>query len=366
MYWHRLFLILLLFYSCNGLANMADPVRPGTMGKVPFTSEHISIDKENITIIPYGNFSSAQFIVEYYINADEESAAVPLVFYASDFEKDFKVWVDEKLINTQPIPNFLHSSLNKNYRHLAAHFSHPDIEATFINDHSSDQLTTVESDLKYFEIPISIGKHIIRVAYTANYWVDNSFRIREFSFRYALSPAYQWKSYGDLKITLDARNLNEEYQHIYTNLKTPDEGSVNAVAKWHYKEIPVDVMMIQCKEYHPWFIRALVYLNPLFFMLILSGGLIFWHVIKIALNRKTNTKNTISKIALYGSIALPLIVLLTVIFYNELLASLTHSNDGYFFLILFAYPFLMPCYLFIIWLYDWGLQINYSKKKESL
>jgi len=345
---------------------MANPVKEGTLGKVPFVSDYVSIDSESVTIIPFNNFLSAQFIVEYFIDADEENAMTPMLFYAADFEKDFSLWIDGKAIQTQTLPEFLHSDLNKNYKFLAAHFNHSNHQVQFINDQSSDQLTVAESDLKYFEVSISKGKHVIRVTYTATFWEDRNPMIKEFSFRYALSPAYQWKSYGTLKIRLDSRNLDENYKRIYTNLKAPDKGDLNTIAYWTYTGIPVDVIMIQCKEHHNAFVRALVHINYLYFALIIGALAVYWHVKKIYNNRKYNHKKPISKIGLYGSLLLPFIVLLCSMFYYEMICRLVDHNSGYIFLILFLYPIVTPCYLFIIWLYDWGLQIKYSKKNEAL
>lgn len=366
MYFLRFYILFFFVISFKGLANMANPIEEGTLGKPPFTSAHINIEAEHIMLVPNSDFSEAKFIVEYYIDADEQCAKVPLIFYASDFEKDFKVWIDGKVITTQPLPDFLHSTLNKNYKYLTAYFSHRDIQATFIHDVSSEELTTIEPDLKYFETAITKGKHVIRVIYTATHWIDHSNTLREFSFRYALSPAYQWKSYGKLHITFDAKNLSEKYKNIYTNLRTPDKGDLNSTAHWYYTEIPIDVMMFQSEEYQPFYIRALVYMNPWIFMLLFSSLLMYWHAWKINANRKINFHKTISKIALYGSLLLPLLVLLGAMCYSLFISKITNSSAGYFFIILILYPLVVPFYLFIIWLYDWGLQIKNSKSNPSL
>jgi hypothetical protein len=75
-------------------------------------------------------------------------------------------------------------------------------------------------DLKYFDTDISKGVHKVSVEYVDNVWSDNSDWIKKYSFRYSLTPAKFWKSFGNLNITVEQDGTIKE---LSTNIGRPIE-----------------------------------------------------------------------------------------------------------------------------------------------
>jgi len=84
---------------------MANPVTEGTLGVLPFVSEHASIQKCMVTITPRTGCQQAHFRVRYAINVEQDGHAIPLLFYAVDYAGAFSVTLDGQDLVTQLVPD---------------------------------------------------------------------------------------------------------------------------------------------------------------------------------------------------------------------------------------------------------------------
>ncbi len=98
-----IFFFLLLFGQL-AQANMASPIRRGTMTSTAFTSKDISILSEFIYIKIDKDYKTAKFIVEYTIQSEVTGRQIPLLFYAQDYKDSLFVWVDNQKVTIQDIP----------------------------------------------------------------------------------------------------------------------------------------------------------------------------------------------------------------------------------------------------------------------
>ena len=87
-------ILLAAFLSCHCLfANMASPIIPGTMVATPFTSQYVDILGEKIFIRINESFTTASFRIEYRIKSSASGKQIPLLFYAVNYNKNFKIWI---------------------------------------------------------------------------------------------------------------------------------------------------------------------------------------------------------------------------------------------------------------------------------
>jgi hypothetical protein len=98
-------LFVLLANIC--FANMASPLRPGTIHANALTSKEVSILHEQIRVRVLNGFKTAEFDIVYQIKTDLEGGQIPLLFLAKDYKSDFKVWVDDQQVEIQDIPNYI-------------------------------------------------------------------------------------------------------------------------------------------------------------------------------------------------------------------------------------------------------------------
>lgn len=231
-----LYLFLLLPYLVRG--NMSSPIQQGTMSSAPFSSKDITIVSEKIfvTIAPDGK--TARFSIEYNIKSDIEGQQIPLLFYARDFKDSFTVKLDDKSIKLQDTPT---KYLEKNMFDGFLSLENQDEEVTIYWGTNVMENTTCRlQELKYFETNIEKGVHKITVTYTAEAWIDRLGWLKKYDFRYSLSPAKYWKSFGTLEINIKQQG---EQKQLTTNLGTPTESNNNSQT-WLFDKLPAEYFTI--------------------------------------------------------------------------------------------------------------------------
>jgi hypothetical protein len=223
---------LFLLFEQFAHANMASPIWEGTMTSSAFSSKDINILSELIHIKIDKDYKTAKFIIEYTIQSNVTGRQIPLLFYAQDYKDSFFVWVDNQKVTIQGIPE------------KYTHFENSPFSgfSSFKDDNNrkneNDEVTIYWyknygfvyrlNDLKYFETDITKGVHKVRVEYTANVWTDISGWIKEYSFRYSLTPAKYWKSFGNLNITVEQEGT---VRQLSTNIGEPIEKTYKAKKK---------------------------------------------------------------------------------------------------------------------------------------
>lgn len=355
-----IFLAVLLLSSLCLNANMAAPWRDGDLPASPKISEYVNILHERIVITPDSGLRTTHFDVEYRIEALKEGKQIPLLFYASHYSDNFKVWVDGKEIPLQEVPN--------NYADLDGDNTLSDFSNLYrhLNEEvktREDDTTTIElSDLKFFEVNLSKGKHSIRVVYIASAWSDLRKWVTESRFNYALSPARYWKSFGSLEVILDNSKVNSPFE---TNLGIPKINNSNGISRWEFKGIPVNVMEISYKPEVPALAKALIAIHPFGLMLIFSAMLFLTHLYSIFRYRQSNPNGKNMTLIIGGCFLLPFIALASYMCFYEIIDAIigetASRHHGYTFLIMVLYVIVMPVYFVVIYFYDKML-----KKKNAI
>jgi hypothetical protein len=208
-------------------------------------------------------------------------------------------------------------------------------------------------DLKYFETKLLKGENTIRVEYIAKVWIDISNWVKEYSFRYSLSPAKYWKSFGSLEITIEASSLDSK---ITTNLGKPTNGRLDSVAFWKFKKLPGDFFQITFIPKVSWFARFMIVLGPYGMTCIFAFILGWLHFLKVKKFRKNNLTKKYSWVLITGSIINPFLILVASMFAYDLIDFIIGSeaggHHGYVFLVILLYPILLLIYWFTMWIID--------------
>ncbi len=335
-------------------ANMASPIRTGTYSASPFSSRDIDIRKETIHLKMDKEFNTAQFEITYFIKTDTAGKQIPLLFHARDYKGDFKVWVDNQPVALLDIPAEYTATAHSPFEKFSDSFEpsagEGQPETVVIYWEKNSGIVYKLNDLKYFEADLSKGEHQIRVEYTANAWTDVSDWVREYSFRYSLSPAKNWKSFGTLEITTDASAVNAP---LTTNLGQPASGNLNTTATWNFTKLPANYFEITCKPRVSRFAGLLITLSPLGLTLIFSLLMASLHLLLIANFRKTKPDTKHSWVVIAGSILIPFTVLVGYMYsfsiIDNAIGAQAGKYHGYTFLVMIFYPLLMPLYWGIMW-----------------
>jgi hypothetical protein len=325
-------LLSILMLSANiAIANMGSP-EPygGALGGRPFVNKYVDIRNEKLNITIDQQFDYAAIDAIYYIESQMDGIKIPLLFYASEYEKNFNVTVDGKKVEVMPIPDDYYIVEGTKFNDFAKAFRQykhggvPKDEA-LIKISPEEAIYSQLNEFKYFETDIPKGKHVIEVTYEAHKWIDRTNYLNEYSIRYDLSPAKQWRSYAQLELTIN----NLGYRgNIKTNIGKPYYGSLDSTAKWKINEIPDDIILVTTKPHIAWWIRIVLFLDPLGIWIILILFILFLHykLIKYLYIHKLQKKY---KWLMFPAIAfIPVIVFLALIYYDKFALSLLGEHAG--------------------------------------
>lgn len=346
-----LFTVIFIIASQFCSANMASPVREGTYSSSAFSSRDVDILKEKIIITPDSEFRTALFSVEYLIKTETDGVQIPLLFHAADYKGDFKVRVDNSEVMISDIPPEFQNVYNSPFTKFSGSVQGQNEVVIYWTEKSGNVYSL--NDLKYFETNLSKGEHKISVEYIANVWTDRSGWIKEYSFRYSLSPAKYWKSFGSLEIILNSGKFGKQ---VTSNLNSSPSLHFDSLTVWTYDKLPGNYFQI---NYTPEVSTAAKILLSagtdgltLFFALLL----IIPHLILILKFRKLYPQKKYSWILISGSILIPLLILIFYIYSYELIDNVIGEEagryHGYVFMVIVIYPLFMPLYWLVMWVTD--------------
>jgi len=351
-----LLVIVLISFSSMGYANMASPYRDGTKVAAAFTSNDIDILKERINVILNKDAGTANYFVEYTIRTDKDGKQIPLLFYAVEYKGDFKVWVDGKEVSVQKIPD---DYTGKTFEGFSNSYNNKDIDKAEVKIHWRENTNAIYkiTELKYFEVDLAKGEHTIRVEYTANVWVNRANWVKEYGYRYSLSPAKNWRSFGTLEISVNAVGFGED---LKTNLGQQTSGRLDSAAVWKFDKLPVDVFEISYVPKVSSFAKFLIDLEPFGIAVIISIMLANIHFYLIWRYRKGKPTKRFSWVMIAGSFVVPAIILFYYVYSYEIIDNVIgeHASryHGYNFLVVFAYPVVLIIYLIVMWVLDWVIK----------
>ena len=349
-------LIYLLLAANLCMANMASPLQEGTKAASPFSSKDINILSETIFIKIDKDFRTARFIVEYTIESKSAGKQMPLLFFAQDFRDSFFVWVDGQKVPIQNIPEEFYYNANPSFTkkynlYDTGSKEHDEYQVSISWQGNDSQLYNI-NELKYFETDISKGIHKVRVEYTANAWTDNSDWIKEYYFRYSLTPAKFWKSFGSLDVVVEQ---DGEIKKFTTNIGQPAEKEINAKNTWHFNKLPAESLAFTYKPKPNQLAAIGIALEP-FGLAVLAGFILFALHIYLVIRYRRNNPAKKNWVVIAGSFIVPFFALLFYIFSFAFIDSLIGEDagrhHGYAFLIMLFYPVYLLGYWVIMWMID--------------
>ena len=331
---------------------MASPFEEGTLASSAVSSNDISILTETIHIKIDSDFKTARFIVDYQIQSDMDGLQIPLLFYAQDYKDSFIVWVDNKKISIQNVPESY--SEHSRFMRFSDSFEKSDTgdEITIYWQANSGYVYKL-SDLKYFETDIGKGIHTVRVEYIANVWTDYSDWLKVYSLRYSLSPAKFWKSFGTLTVNLKQEGI---VRQLSTNLGEPVEKAFQAKSSWTFTELPGEYLEFSYKPKPGKFAAVLISVQPLGLAIAIGIVLFGVHLFLVRRYRRKFATKKYSPVVIGGSILVPFLFLVSYSCSYPLIdfsiGEEAGKNHGYVFLIFAMYPVLALAYGMIMWLLD--------------
>ncbi|MEM6270684.1 MAG: hypothetical protein AAF998_14685 [Bacteroidota bacterium] len=220
-------------------ANMGDPTAYGTRLAEPFIGRHVDILHERIRL-EILSYESANWEIEYEIEADTSGYGLPFLFLALDLEDGFEAYLDGRPVTLQlapgkPLPRDpIWQRPEAYFRGLPA----SDSAWEWLDLGLEGYREVFElSDFTYFEADLEKGRHQFRIVYRSQATVRNHARVKEYVFHYALGPARQWRSFRGL--TVELNNLAAGIP-LKSNLGPAEAGSIDSVAIWTLAALPED------------------------------------------------------------------------------------------------------------------------------
>lgn len=356
----QIIFVILFFFNIQAKANMAEPVDHGTLGSNPFTSQFVDILHEDLEIKIDENFNFAYFNIEYHIQSSKEGLQIPLLFYASEFLDSFKVSIDGQALELKKTDYYLGDEEINKFNNFTCFFdpswdrNHAHIEET------PDRGFFVDlQQMIYFETDISEGKHTITVAYRATKWIDSWDWVKEYSFRYALSPAKYWKSFGTLDLTIDATDYPNP---LVLNIEEPEAREINGIEKWQFTDIPIGVLKIIYLPKISGLAQAVINIGTFRLASIIGLILALLHLLWAISYRKKHLQKKHSIVVSLGSVIVPLVFFLIWLgsygFIDNLIGEHATKQHGYTQLAAVLYPVVMLVY----WLVFYAIDKSVKKK----
>jgi len=342
-------LTIALCFSVLAFANMASPINPGTISSSAISSKNINITSENIFIKINKDFTTAKYIVEYNIQSNVAGKQMPLLFYAKDYKDNFMVWVDNKPVSVKSLSelNIDQSSFLKLYE------NGNDSTKVAISFDRNERASYEINDLKYFEIDVEKGNHVIRVEYVAKAWIDKSDWVKKYSFHYSLSPAKYWQSFSNLTIKIEQEGSVKNYT---TNLGLPNENKISNLHTWNFKNLPSDFITINFQPKPNTLVAFLISLEPFGIAVIFSIILMLLHLYWVIWYRRKNISKKFSAPVIIGSFLVPFLYLFIYINSYSVIDNIIGKDasnwHGYYVLIIIFYPFILIAYWVVFWLID--------------
>lgn len=358
--------LLLTLLSQFSWANMASPLRVGTIASSAISSRDIDILHEKIHLSIDKSFKTGFYSVNYFIETKQEGKQVPLLFLAKDYKTDFKVWVDNKEVKLLEIPFEVDLSQGSPFEKFSNTFKKSEVDGRSGSMQYRFEKNETRSynilNFKYFEVDLTKGKHTIRIEYLAKVWTDQSDWVNEYSFRYSLSPAKYWKSFGTLDVIV---SVDGKPTALKTNLGKPTSGSLDEMAHWHFSKLPAEYIEISSKPKITRSASTFISIGPWGLTCIYGLFLSILHIVCIQQFRKRHSEKRYSWVLILGSIFLSFFILqgylLSFDFIDWVIGADAGRYHGYTFIILLAYPIFLPIY----WKIQYETDVHYRKKYST-
>lgn len=303
----RNFLILIAILLVQPAFSAVYPYWPGTQSGSAIAGKDINIIREKVDVKIKKDIRQADITVEYLLKSEESGVQIPLIFYADNYVGGFSVSLNDKPVQLSKVESDFDFSA----------FGMPEIEnaenlklsyGDFGRNDGEIEMPLI--DLKYFKTDLNEGIHKVVLKYTAEAWVDQSGTnrqyIKEYSYRYSLAAAKQWKSAGGMDLTIESEDPE---RHFTVNLGDFTEELPDRKHLWKMDGAPsVDHIVIQLTPKVSSLHQTFLNLFPVYiwlFGIVLMLPLIWWMVKRW---RKRNPGNKPTGIIIVAVLLFPLLV----------------------------------------------------------
>ena len=352
------YLLLLLLFTCSwaSTANMAKTSIDGTSHSSLILTNDCTVSYEKITAQILKNPHKEVrykyiilFKIKYKINAPANEA-MPLVFMASNYLQDHKIFVNGENISSIPIDE------KQNYPFLRKEVitdtlqqSNSSVEFhTYTNyyiTYDSKEEEKVElSDLIHFIAPLKKGENTIEVSYTAFPEVLRDDFLPQYDLEYSTYPSKFWKTFPEIEVEI---HFPKELEFEQSSMGKEEYRVSNQLFQGKIKDIHLSGNCYWRFSPKPSWIGLIVLtISPLGFGIILFLCAVVLHLYYI--NKK-------SKWGLWLGVFLT-----PIFFYMGFMGAYplimwvldSHTSPfGYFFLITFTYPIFVILYGMVTFIY---------------
>lgn len=254
-------LLLSLCLPATAFANAAAPSRGGQTGTEPTGLEQVFILRESLSIdlrpLEEARSHDGQLILVeavYELENRGEERRLELVFAFGSAFKDFRVWVDDQPVGSQPV------RLKEKPPSWEVPATTPWLDEQRLGYAGSPSSSYGARDSQSFNPVVPPGRHRLRAGYSVTPSRYASSPIWYWQFAYILAPAREWAGFGGLDVTVSA----PRGWTVVTEPKlTPEGGDL----KGHFDQLPADALALTARAPVPFYYHLANYFFLLLFLL---------------------------------------------------------------------------------------------------
>jgi hypothetical protein len=254
-------LLLSLCLPSDAFANAAAPSQGGAAGAEPTGLEQVFILRESLSIDlrrleSAGSHEGQLILVEavYELENRGGERRLELVFaFGSDF-KDFRVWLDDQPVGSQPV------RLKEQPQSWDAPDTTPWLDGRKLDYAGGSASSYGARDSQSFNPVVPPGRHRLRVSYSVTPTRYAGSPVRYWQFAYVLAPAREWAGFGGLDVTVSA----PRGWTVVTEPKLTPEGDH---LKGRFDQLPADALALTARAPVPFYYHLANYFFLLLFLL---------------------------------------------------------------------------------------------------
>ncbi|MET0624755.1 MAG: hypothetical protein ABW250_17540 [Pyrinomonadaceae bacterium] len=254
-------LLLSLCLPAAAFANAAAPSQGGQAGTEPTGLEQVFILREslNVDLRPLeeaGSHDGQLILVEavYELENRGEERRLNLVFIFGSAFKDFRVWLDDQPVGSQPV------RLKEQPPSWGVPDTTPWLDGRKLGYAGGSRSSYGARDSQSFNPVVPPGRHRLRASYSVTPSRYAASPVRYWQFAYVLAPAREWAGFGGLDVTVSA----PRGWTVVTEPKLEPEGGV---LKGRFDQLPADALAVTARAPVPFYYQPADYFFLLLFLL---------------------------------------------------------------------------------------------------
>lgn len=231
-------LLLCLWLPAAAHANAAAPSQGGNAGSEPTGLEQVFILRETLSV-DLRRLAAADgqlILVEAVYELENRGAErrLDLVFAFGSAYKDFKVWLDDQPVGSQPV------RLSEQPPGWDAPDTTPWLGGRELDYAGGSMSYHRDRESERFNPNVPPGKHRLRVSYAVTPTQYTNSPVRLWQFAYVLAPAREWAGFGGLDVTVSA-------PEGWTVVTKPKLEAVGGELKGRFDQLPADALALTAR-----------------------------------------------------------------------------------------------------------------------